>query len=197
MELTAEALRDQIPYYLTWEQKQGLMKALQSFPRDIQYYLNKYHDEVLQGDGWTKLVVFNFDTGERASIKGIVLSNTCDVSPENKRDLPANVLFAPIVSLNSYIELLKKSGVTDNSITSKVTAIKRQEVTTLFYLPASDNLGADHIALLDNVHTMPAKTFASEKGMAKIFTLSDVGFYLFIFKLSVHFCRLHEDVVRA
>lgn len=197
MEVTAETIRDQIPYYLTQEQKKGLLKALREFPRGTQYYLTGMYKDVLQGDGWTKLQVFDFQTGEKALITGIILSNTCDVAPENKRDLPVNIVFAPIIPLSAYSERLVEKKVKADSIETKIAAIKKQEVTTLFYLPAGSNLDTDHIALLDDIHTMPAKAFEREAEKGKLFTLSQIGFYLFIFKLSVHFCRIHENVNRA
>src|SRR5262249_26177507 len=75
-------------------------------------------------------------------------------------------------------------------------AIRKQHVTNLFYVPAGSGLEVDHVVLLDDVHTMPAEVFATERG-TKIFTLSQAGFYLFIIKLSLHFCRFHEALIRA
>jgi hypothetical protein len=91
-----------------------------------------------------------------------------------------------------------KLGVPSDKIKSKIDAIKRQEVTTIFYLPsAAGSLNDDHIVLLDDVHTMPSTAFPNETAKVKSFTLSNIGFYLLIFKLSIHFCRLRENVVRA
>ena len=55
------------------------------------------------------------------------------------------------------------------------------------------HLEEDYVVLLDDLHSIP---LASHPGDQKLFTLSMAGFYLFIFKLSVHFCRLHEHVDR-
>ena len=196
MEITPESLSQQIPYYLTQEQKDGLVRALKDFPTNTQYYLNAFQDELLQGDGWTKLPVRNFETGERQTILGIILSNTCDVTPENISHLPAQIIFAPLIPLPAYITLLRNSGISPSQIESKIAAIKDQRVTTIFFLPASDRLQQDYIALLDQLYSMPARVFELEKEKSKIFTLSQIGFYLFLFKLSVHFCRFHEGVAR-
>lgn len=202
MEISVDSLHDQIPYYLTRDQKEGLLKALKDFPRNTPYYLTgqykeEYQEKLLQGDGWTKLKIFNFYTGEKASINGIVLSNTCDVTPENARELPVNIVFAPIVLLSAYSAALEKGGISSEKIQQKILAIKAQQITTIFYLPAGDGLDKDHMVLLDDIHTIPAKAFEQETGKSKQFTLSLFGFYLFVFKLSVHFCRLHEGVNRA
>jgi hypothetical protein len=202
MAISVDSLHDQIPYYLTKEQKEGLLKALKDFPRNAPYYLTgqykeEYQEKLLQGDGWTKLKIFNFYTGEKASINGIVLSNTCDVTPENARDIPVNIVFAPIVPLSAYSAALEKGGISSEKIQQKIQAIKAQQITTIFYLPAGDGFDKDHIVLLDDIHTIPAKAFEQEAEKSKQFTLSLFGFYLFVFKLSVHFCRLHEGVNRA
>ncbi|MGQ0591371.1 MAG: hypothetical protein ACT4QB_01645 [Gammaproteobacteria bacterium] len=119
------------------------------------------------------------------------------MAPENERDLPINIVFAPIIPLSAYGASLTQRGIESDRIREKIAAIKEQRITTLFYLPAGGSLDTDHIALLDDIHTMPAKAFETEGGNGKVFTLSQIGFYLFIFKLSVHFCRLHENVNRT
>lgn len=56
MEITAESIQDQIPYYLSQEAKDNLVKALKRFPDNINYYINLYQSDMLQGDGWTSLL---------------------------------------------------------------------------------------------------------------------------------------------
>ena len=83
-------------------------------------------------------------------------------------------------------------------IEAKLKAIKNQAVTTIFYLPdAVGGLGDEYIVILDNVHTMPATALKIGTGNTKGFTLNNLGFYMFIFKLSINFCRLRENIVRA
>jgi hypothetical protein len=196
MELTPDSLKQQIPYYLTQEQQDGLIKALRDFPKNTNYYLDAYQNEVLQGDGWKRLHIRNFETGEKKRILGIILSNTCDVTPENRRDFPVKITFAPLIPLHSYVALLMKSGINSTQVQSKLAAIKDQRVTSIFFLPTGSGLQEDYIALLDDLHTMPAAAFELEQEKSKVFTLSQIGFYLFLFKLSVHFCRFHEQVAR-
>lgn len=196
MQITSQSIRDQIPYYLTQEAKAHLIKALDEFPSPIDYYINRYPSELLQGDGWTSVDVINFDSGEKKQIKAILLSNSCDVDPANPRELPVKLTFAPIVKLSSYIHLLSNTKLSTTQINDKVQAIKEQKITSLFYLPGGAKLNEDYIALLDDVHTVPYSAFSSQVGREKVFTLSQVGFYLFVLKLSVHFCRFHEQVDR-
>jgi len=201
MEITIDSIKEQIPYYLTEKQKEGLLKAIDKLIKDkiiveTDFYSYDHQDELLQGDGWTKLQLRNFDTGERGSILGIILSNTCDVAPDNKRDLPTKITFAPLIHLSAYVALLEKIGVDHDKIINKVASIKEQKVTSIFFLPAGSVLQQDCIVLFDELYTMPSKIFDSEKEKSKVFTLGRFGFYLFIFKLSIHFCRFHENVTR-
>ena len=196
MEISEDSLRDHIPYYLTQDAKDGLIRALRDFPHDTNYYSDLYKDRVLQGDAWTALGLINYEGGTRKEVKGVVLSNSCDIAPENKRDTPARIVFSPIIKLHAYGALLTRAGIPAAVIENKFQSIREQKVTTLFYLPPGCGLDEEYIALLDDVHTMPLSKFLENDRRVQIFTLSQVGFYLFLFKLSVHFCRFHEALAR-
>lgn len=199
MQASDENLSVHIPYYLTGEQKDGLKKALSDFQSnaDSEYYLNKYTDQILQGDGWSGLEVIEFNTFKKRSIKGIIVSNSCDINVSNSRDLPTKITFAPIIKLSGYLNLLKKAGIAEEAANAKIEAIKAQEVTSLFYLPSSGVLEDEYIAILQDIQSIPAKAHKNNDNCKKLFTLNMFGFYLFTFKLSIHFCRLHEDVDRS
>jgi hypothetical protein len=196
MQITSESIRDQIPYYLSQRAKENLAKALDRFPRQIDYYTGLYKEDFLQGDCWTSVDVFRFEDGAKKSIRALLISNSCDVAPENKRDLPTKLSFASMVKLDRYIDLLKNAGLDEKQIETKVMAIKEQRVTSLVYFPKGAELEEDYVALLDDIHTVPSRAFVARNEKTKLFALSNVGFYLFVLKLSVHFCRLHEEVVR-
>jgi len=201
MEITPESIKDQIPYYLTENQRTGLIKALNDFPENANYYLdnfnNQYQNDVLQGDGWTNLRLRRFEDGEEGKILGIILSNTCDVSPENRRDLPTNITFAPIIPLSRYISSLQRASIGPKRINDKIDSIRQQKVSNIFFLPKGISLEEDCIVPLDQIYTMPTKLFIEDEEKSKIFTLSMIGFYLFVFKLSIHFCRFHENIDRG
>lgn len=196
MSITLEDIKDHIPYYLTQEAKDGLVTALKDFPEKMNYYTTEYRDELLQGDGWNNLDIINIETIERKSIKGIILSNSCDISLDNPREIPARIVFAPIIPLSLYEALLARSGIDSEKVSSKIHSIKLQRVTSLFYLPKGGCLESEHIAVLDDLHTLPVQLFCKKNDREKQFTLSQAGFYLFLFKLSIHFCRFHENVFR-
>lgn len=95
--LDVEKFKDQIPYYLTQPQKEGLVKALEDFPDNTNYYLSNYPVDLktaaLQGDVFQGLTIYG-PQGSR-QIKGIILSNSCDIDTQNKRDFPMRAVFAP------------------------------------------------------------------------------------------------------
>jgi hypothetical protein len=202
MTFDTDLLQQQIPYYLTADPAHKLLlteiKSL-SEGADKGYFIPKKNDayatEMLQGDGWAGFQVLSFTSGDRKMIRGIVLSNSCDVSPENERVLPLRVTFAPIMKLNNLRTRFMERGIRSEQIDQRLQAIRSQSVTNMFYLPADGPLDEEYVALLEDLHSMPIA--AHQLAAGKLFTLSMVGFYLFVFKLSVHFCRLHENVDRS
>ncbi len=201
MSFNLEALQRHIPYYLTAPEQKALVAQLKALSEGATtgFVISKNSDlhatTLLQGDGWRGFQIFSFVSGARKSVRGIVLSNSCDVSPDNERVLPQNVIFSPLIKLARIRQRFESSGLAIHQIDSKIAAIRSQSVTNIFYLPAGGPLDDEYVAQLDDLHSMPTKNH-QETG-EKIFTLSMAGFYLFVFKLSVHFCRLHENVSRT
>ncbi len=202
MNLDLESLQQQIPYYLTAGDRQVLVDALKAISNGgtADYFLSQYRDsfraDILQGDGWRGFQLFKFETGERRSIQGLVMSNTCDVEPGNARDIPARVTFAPLVRLAAYELALRASGIAVKKVDEKLASIRAQKTTNMFFLPRGGPLMEDHVARLDDVHSMPVAAHVGAQGREKLFTLSNTGFYMLVLKLSVHFCRLQEKVNR-
>jgi hypothetical protein len=190
-------IEDHIPYYLTADKKQALINALRRFPLEGATYCQTGHsDEALQGDCWSGFEAVNFDTLKKRSLQGIILSNSCDISPDNKRDFPPNVTFAPMVPLSQYMQMLVDKGLAPDKVDSKVSAIRSQHYTNMFFLPRCQYLDQDYVVLFDHIQTMPYQAFAGSQAKQRKSMLTMVGFYIFIFKLSFHFCRFHEEVDR-
>jgi hypothetical protein len=201
MTFDPDVLRQQIPYYLTTDpERQAFFAELKALISGAEkgYFLderfNPYADDILQGDGCEKLQILSFKTGTRIKARGIILSNSCDMAPDNKRFAPPNLIFSPMIKLSSIIDRMKEGGLKENVIKGKIDAIRKQIITSVFYLPASGPLDDEYVFLLDDIHTMPIDAY--DKG-CKLFTLSMAGFYLFVFKLSIHFCRIWENVDRS
>jgi hypothetical protein len=196
MLITTQAIEKQLPYYLTQGKKEALTQAIRDFP-NCNYYVSGLDKDLLQGDGWNSVEVVSFQNGERAKIHGIMLSNSCDVDEKNNRDRSPLITFAPLISKNSFVDLLKKIGKSANQIQTKLNAIENQEITSIFYLPKGGMLEQAHLALLDDLHTIPLQHFKQTSERTKLFTFSQVGFYIFIMKVSIHFCRMQEEIDRG
>jgi hypothetical protein len=202
MTITEDTIKDQIPHYLTQPQKVALAAALNDFINGgslKSFEIDAYAGDLLQGDGWTGLTLFSFSSGERRSVRGLILSNSCDIDPANPRDMPAKVTFVPLIRLSKLENVWLEAGVENNRIEQKIRAVRSQNITSMFYLPKLHQL-EESVAMLEDAHSMPLDTFLStasaNNGRKKLFTLSQSAFYLLMFKLSVHFCRMHENVNR-
>jgi hypothetical protein len=193
--ITADEIREHLPKYLSPAKQEELVAHLRDF-ENRNYYTTLFQEEALQGDGWTKLEVINFETGARDKIKGILLSNSCDIDSRNPRDFPPRIVFAPIVALGRFVELLNRSALEPEKIAKKVISIRKQHISSLFYLPQGGALDMDYIAILDDLHNVPLKRFMDDGERGKLFTLSQMGFYLFLLKLSMHLCRFQEGIAR-
>jgi hypothetical protein len=106
-------------------------------------------------------------------------------------------VFAPLVPFDAYTSRLRRlPNLAADQIDRKIDAIKKQRVSSLFFLPRGGKLDNEYIAILDDLHTIPRNTFVAELKRSKLFSLGQMGFYLFLLKLSIHFCRFQEGVVR-
>lgn len=183
--------------YLREDRKQGFLEALKDFPPAKDFYRRLDDPDPLQGDCWAGLTVINFADGTRDRIKGLVLSNSCDITGENSRPVPVGLSFAPLVPLARYEEVLRRAVSDRDRVNNHIRDVRAQKVSSLFFLPDIGTLGGDSIAVLDDVHTVPLDFFTRDSSKSRVFSLSDIGFWLFLFKLSFHFCRFHERVDRS
>ena len=125
----------------------------------------------------------------------MVLSNTCDVAAENKRLLGPRLIYCPIISLPKYEGIVRETGAIAPE--QHLEDIRCQRVTSMFYLPTNGALGEEAIALLDRINNCDLqKLNVEELTNTRLFTLSDYGFYMFLFKLSIHLTRIREGVRR-
>ncbi len=191
-----EEFKRYLPKYLSSRDARELFAQLSSFPNPTSpFYLDgaALPEEPLQGDGWRGFIAIDFRTAARKSVSGVVISNSCDIDPANRRALGVNVLFSPLIELAKYVELLRQ--VKDEPQTEDILrAIRGQRVTSIFYLPAGA-WGAESIALLDTIYAQPLDDFLANDRV-RLFTLSMYAFYIFLIKLSIHFTRMQEGVRR-
>lgn len=186
-----------LPKWLSPKEQKGLFDEIKRFPEKLNFFdLTTTHQQsLLQGDGWRGLVAINFQSVEKKTVSGVVISNSCDIDINNAHDTSPNVLFIPLVKLTKFVDVLKQAGKNDEEIAAKVVQIKQQRITSLFYFPKCADVMDDSILILDDVHRHPLSDFV-QANKTKLFTLTQAAFWLFLMKLSIHFHRINENVHR-
>ena len=195
-----------LPQYLSKKATENLFAELKNFPDNVdnRLYTNFLANNpiIYQGDGLGGLLSINLPDPKVAEIQAIILSNTCDVDISNERLFESRLVFATIIQLAKYKNLLIKKYVekelkTIEQIDEHIEQIKKQYISNMFYLPKSGQLENDSIALLDRTNNLPHDFLQDHQILSqRLFTLSDYGFYLFLYKISIHFTRVRENVQR-
>ena len=148
-----------LPKYLTPKDARELFSELEKFPQHDNFYLLDSPEEPLQGDGWKGLVAIDFHTLTKKAMSGIIISNSCDIDPKNRRALESKILFCPIIKLTSYAKLLQEAGRNNQQIIDIQSTIRTQKVTHLFYLPPDSEMMEESVAVLGDVHSHPSERF--------------------------------------
>lgn len=196
-----EDFRTYLPKYLSDEDQRNLFSSLKDFPKNIdqRFYsslLNR-NGSLFQGDLYKEVLMPNYNNQEFRPVKGFLISNTCDASSENARISPIFLTFAPIISLSKYEEALKAKHSDEEKVDTHIQAIRRQQISSIFYLPAPTSM-QEMFVPLDKLFSIPPSCLLEDTLKEKrIAVLSNLGFYMLLFKLSVHFSRVQETVQRG
>lgn len=202
-----EEIKKYLPQHLSSTAQQELFNELRAFPYNIDQriyttYLRN-HTNLFQGDGIKNLLYINFPSTNVGQVPGMILSNTCDIDQANKRLMPLRMVYAPIINLGKYEQSLIKNHVDTGqrsieSINSHFADVRKQHISHIFYLPKGGQLENNSIVFFDRINNCPSNLLDKESVIRqRIFTLSNYGFYLFLFKLSVHFTRIRDGVSRT
>jgi hypothetical protein len=199
--MTLEDIKLYLPRYLSEESRNALVDALKNFPIPSErFYTTRLKDTkiIYQGDGLTDLLFINLPESETKYRDGIILSNTCDISPDNKRLFESRMVYAPLVRLSVYRQILEEEGVKKEKIEQHLDSISNHHITQIFFLPGANGILEDSIIFFDRLSNLPSNYIDRETlENRRIFTLSAAGHYLFLFKLSFHFTRMQDKVDRG
>ena len=111
--------------------------------------------------------------------------------------MPSGTLYRTDVKLSKYQTQLYKNCTNKDKIINHISDIKKQRITQIMYLPATNNM-EESLVFLDKISNIDNKYIdRTNLKNLRIFSFSDYGFYLFVFKLSVHFSRIQEKVNRG
>ena len=195
-------LRVYLPKYLSAENYDQLISQLRDFPANIDkrmYTTGLEPNIIYQGDALDDMPVVIIDNLELGVKKRpcMIISNTCDMDLANKRLFPTTIMYTPIVQLGNYVKILMQSGASEEKIKNHLSDIKALKIYSMFYLPSIGNLG-ESIVFLDRILNVRQKYIDRDTVESRRkFSLSDYGFYLFVFKLSIHLSRIREGVSRG
>ncbi len=195
-----EDIRMYLPKYLSAPAEDDLFAELQKFPENMDKLYTTYRKDdpvIYQGDGIEGLLVINLPETEIRPTRAMVLSNTCDIGPDKKVVWPNCIVYSPILNLSKYMEQVSLKRPDKDFLLSHEGAIKKQRISSVFYLPKGGGLNNDSLMFFDRVVSCSRKSIenlAIQK--SRLFTLSNFGLYLFLFKLSIHFTRIREGIDR-
>lgn len=195
----ARTVRTFLPAYLSAQEYREVIKQLEDYPhiRDIYWVTGSSHspDQVLQGDAWSGVTVRDVETGATKKVRAIIISNSCDIDPDNKGRPFRRISVVPLIKLSKFERLLLEHY-TEGSVRDKLEGIRNQKHSDILYFPPPEGVAEERIAVLDDVHSMSIEGFNSEKNELD-FRLNNAGFYVLLLKLSIHFTRIQESVNRS
>jgi hypothetical protein len=209
MQFFIDELNKILPPEFTDQTKSRLRDGLSQFHKSnlnndkyyTEFYLSNCNSYFLQGDLIKELrfPVFNPDNRqyEKLYYDALIISNTCDIDDANKRNVPKNAVLAKVITFDSFVETLNELDNVE-SAAEILTQIKNQQFSNIIYLPPTKN-NIDYIAYLDDFSIIDIKelnVLKNDIDQNRIESLDYFGYYLFIFKLSYHFCRLPEETQR-
>jgi hypothetical protein len=187
-----------LPKYLSPSSEKALFDELKQFPKNIdsRVYSESVRVEniMYQGDGIKGLLVTDLPDKEIRPTDALILTNTCDMSLENKRLFPTHICYSPIIKLNKYKNKLIERGVASEEIVEKhIENIKNQKIAQILFLPCGGSLQEDALIFFNRISSCSLRYLINDNvAKIKLFSLSNYGLYLFLFKLSLHFTRIAE-----
>lgn len=195
-----DAIRLFLPKYLSESEQEKLQKEIRGFPNNIdsRFYTDYLKDQLIifQGDGIKGLKISNLPSENFLSAKCIITSNTCDIDSSNERFFESRLTYCPILSYKKYIKNLENKNISPNKLSNHTSAIKKQMISQILYLPANGSL-EESIVFLDRTNNCNLTQINSEYVIEnRMFTLSNYGFYMFLLKLSISFTRIRENINR-
>ncbi len=171
------------------DNKEAYMYKLKNFYSTYGTEKDPYLD---QGDGLADMKIYNLPNPASRDGLGFVLSNTCDINPDNERDIPMRILYAPVLNLDKYVRLLKEKGIYREGW---IENVRQQKITHLIYLPKGPGLDYEAIVPLDHIisvdqDSVPVASIREKR----VFQLSRIAWYILLIKITHHFARTNKGL---
>ena len=200
-----------LPDYLSKAEKGRLLNALAQFTEKdgwenqshTHFYLSNKPNYFLQGDlvRGVRQAIWNPITDEFQKIyaNALILSNTCDLDATNDRVITKDVVLAPLTPFNDFVEELSLIVTNKTKLATIIQGVKSQTYSNVFYLPTHTRSNQDFVCFFDNAFWFPTEEltdYLPHIEQIRFQSLDYFGYYLFMVKLSYHFCRLPEEKQR-
>lgn len=163
----------------------------------LRFFSRDEFDFPLQGDAYDGVPYVNVDVDPASvrSTRAMLLSNTCDMSADNRRAEPARVIVAPLIRVARLRQVALEEGVSAVAFEAKLTAMRQHRVSNALLLPAGKGIAEESVVFFDRLQSMQIARF-HDATPVKLATLSNQAFWLLTVKISIHFSRLQEGVNR-
>jgi hypothetical protein len=172
------------------EHQEPLSRNLRRIP-DFSWLLGAPHPsaERLQGDLILDVpTVFLDQTAvpRTHNFTVMVLNNTCDL-PDDRLEV---VTVVPVVDFAEFLTSQRNEGRSDASLHGYAEAIRRNDITELFYLPPFGSFLGGGLGLLQFACSISQSVYlkAVNEGR-RAASFSQIGFYFFLIKLTTHIAR--------
>jgi hypothetical protein len=123
----------------------------------------------------------------------MLLSNTCDMNSEGKtRDKYISV--APAFNFEEFASTAKPQNYSETSWQDFLKDVKANRITDILYIPERGSIKAA-VVFLDKICSIDPDVLKIrlEKNRAKkLLSLSQIGFYFLLIKLTYHFARFED-----
>jgi len=169
------------PY--TKKQAKESMIQFETEGRMLKYTMPSPLEHLAQGDIFGEEIPFikQNNEGELSAFKtkAILLSNTCD---SERDDL---LIFAALIPLSSL------SG-------KSLETIKQNKLYRYLYIP--DSIISDYVIDFSLLNSFSRELFnkkLEEKAFNKVLSLNDLGYYMFLCKLTIHLMRPEDTEVQS
>jgi hypothetical protein len=165
---------------------ESVRSALRQFQRQdgiLKFTSNKEFSVIRQGDFFTEIPFYHLNLNGKAGVKkykALLLTNTCDTT---RSDYLTFVAALPIKDFGD----------------KKIDDLKSNRIFRFLHIPGETT--EDYVMDLGLLAVVPRTIFETaiqEKKISRIVSLSTIGYYLFISKLTIFFMRPEDkDAYRS
>jgi len=169
------------------------------------FYSYSIQPDIYQGDVIDRVDVIYYELKEDSQelqetedVPCMILSHTCDIDVEDKTRRPL-ISLAPIFNYEEFAEN-KTPEYSEEGWKDFLEHVRTNRITDILYIPKKEPLDAS-IVLLDRIFSIDPLILQiklSKNTAKRILSLSQIGFYYFLIKLTYHFARYEDrsEIVR-